>query len=75
MPELILYSTECCHLCREAQRVIHEVLGISVAEVDIADDDRLLERYGIRIPVLQRLDTGAEISWPFAAEEVAALLR
>jgi len=43
--------------------------------VEIADDDELLERYGVRIPVLQRLDTGAELDWPFDAVAIERLLR
>lgn len=74
MKPLVLYSTSGCHLCEEAQRLVYTTLGFPVEEVDIADDERLLERYGIRIPVLTRTDTGAEIGWPFGAEEVLALV-
>lgn len=70
---LILYSTSGCHLCEEAQKLIYATLGYAVAEVDITEDERLLERYGIRIPVLCRTDTGREVGWPFGPEEVLAL--
>ncbi len=73
MPSLILYGTLGCHLCDEAQVVVAHALGRLAREVDIADDDRLLECYGLRIPVLKRADTGAEIDWPFGPEEVLAL--
>lgn len=69
-----MYSTCGCHLCEEAQRLVYATLGFSVEEVDIADDERLLERYGIRIPVLRRTDTGMEIGWPFGPTEVLALV-
>ena len=72
---LILYSTSGCHLCEEAQRLILSTLGCTVTEIDIADDETLLTQYGIRIPVLQRIDTRAEIGWPFGAAEVLALVR
>jgi glutaredoxin len=65
-----LYGTACCHLCEEAQAVLHE-MGIEADHVDIADDDELLEKYGVRIPVLRRMDTGAELGWPFDAEAVS----
>lgn len=74
MKPLILYFTSGCHLCEEARRVIYATLGYVVAEVDIADDERLLECYGIRIPVLRRTDTGAEIGWPFGPQEVLTLV-
>lgn len=71
--DIRLYGTACCHLCEEAQAILHE-LGIQAERVDIADDDELLEKYGIRIPVLKRVDTGAELGWPFDAEAVARFL-
>jgi len=68
-----LYSTTCCHLCEEAEAILREV-GIEADYVDIADDDKLLEKYGIRIPVLKRVDTGAELGWPFDAVAVLRFL-
>ena len=75
MKGLVLYSTSGCHLCEEAQRVVHTALGAPVPEVDIAADDRLMAHYGVRIPVLQRTDTGAELDWPFGLEEVLLLVK
>ncbi len=74
MTPLVLYSTLGCHLCETAQGVIYGVLGRTVAEVDVAEDDALLARYGERIPVLHRTDTGAELGWPFDAGAVRALV-
>jgi hypothetical protein len=34
----------------------------------------LFERYGLTIPVLRRCDNGAELNWPFDAEQVVAFL-
>ena len=45
---------------------------VTFRSVEIADDEDLLERYGVRIPVLRRLDTGEELDWPF---DVAAVRR
>jgi hypothetical protein len=75
MQFLILYSTSGCHLCAQAQAVLQRTLGFSVAEVEIADDESLLAQYGVRIPVLRRTDTGAELGWPFGPEEVLAFLQ
>ena len=71
--DIRLYGTACCHLCEEAQAILHE-LGIQAEHIDIADDDELLEKYGIRIPVLKRVDTGAELGWPFDAAAVSRFL-
>jgi hypothetical protein len=70
---LILYGTEFCHLCDEAEAVLRE-LGIAADHFDIAEDDELLEAYGVRIPVLRRMDTGAELGWPFDAGDVSRFL-
>ena len=65
--------TSGCHLCEEAQRVIYQALGVTATEVEIAVDERLLARYGLSIPVLQRTDTGAELGWPFGPDAVRYL--
>ena len=74
MSSIILYGTLGCHLCDEARVVVARALGRLAREVDIADDARLLETYGMRIPVLKREDTGEEIGWPFGSEEVRVLV-
>ena len=68
-----LYGTSSCHLCHEAEAVLREV-GIVAAHIDIADDDGLLEKYGTRIPVLRRIDNGAELGWPFDAASALRFL-
>ncbi len=75
MKFLILYSTSGCHLCAEAQSIVQRALGFPVAEVEIADDEGLMAQYGLRIPVLKRTDTEAELGWPFGSEEVRAFYR
>lgn len=71
--QLKLYGTEFCHLCDEAEAVLREV-GIEAEYVDIAENDELLGKYGTRIPVLKRMDTGAELGWPFDAAAVSRFL-
>jgi glutaredoxin len=70
---LKLYGSEYCHLCDEAEAVLREI-GVVFEYVDIADDDGLVEMYGTRIPVLKRMDTGAEVGWPFDADIVSRFL-
>lgn len=62
--KLILYGTTFCHLCEQAEAVL-QVIGVEAEHVDIAEDDALLEKYGVRIPLVKREDTGAELAWPF----------
>lgn len=78
MTTLTLYSTSACHLCELAKALLEAAAqqGAAVAftEVDIATSQVLLERYGVRIPVLRHPD-GRELGWPFGPEELAAFLR
>jgi glutaredoxin len=71
--DIKFYGTACCHLCDQAEAILREA-GIEAEHIDIAEDDELLEKYGIRIPVLKRADTGAELGWPFDAAAVSRFL-
>lgn len=76
MMELVLFTTEGCHLCEDA----HELL-LSVADrqplhlhlQEIGDDDELVARYGIRIPVV-RFPDNTELGWPFSEDELEQLI-
>lgn len=77
MKTLILYTTLGCTLCDKAKILSWPVLqhfGYRFHEIDIADDESLMERYGVRIPVVRREDTGVELGWPFTQEQLAELL-
>lgn len=66
MNQLILYSHPDCHLCEEAEALVHRCgMGDTYQIVDIEDDLELLKRYGIHVPVLKREDNQQELFWPF----------
>ena len=71
---LTLIQRDDCELCDQAW----EQLALSAVEdfdpLWIDDDLGLQARYGERIPVLRREDTGAELDWPFTAGSVASFL-
>lgn len=73
---LTLYTTLGCHLCEQAEALLEPWLsqGVSWAKVDIAEDEQLMARYGVRIPVLATA-TGLELGWPFSAETLAQWLQ
>lgn len=48
--------------------------GCRLVEKDIADEDALIEAYGIRIPVLVTSDLSAELDWPFSADDAEQFL-
>jgi hypothetical protein len=73
--QLNLYSTSHCHLCELAHSLVVNMPDIIVRVIDIADNETLLALYGVRIPVLQRQDSKAELNWPFNAAEIRALLK
>lgn len=75
--ELLLYTTAGCHLCEQAKTVLWPVVSqfqLSLREVDIAENDEMIARYGLRIPVVARTDGGEELDWPFTTEQVARLM-
>jgi glutaredoxin len=70
MMKLVLYGTDGCHLCEEAEQLLNGVLATSslsfeVEQTDITLADELMALYGIRIPVLKKVDSGEELGWPF----------
>jgi glutaredoxin len=72
---LTLYTTAGCHLCEQARALLEPWLqqGGRLALVDVAEDALLMARYGVRIPVLST-PAGAELGWPFTAQELQAWL-
>ncbi|OAE10845.1 glutaredoxin [Pseudomonas simiae] len=77
LPECQLFGTVGCHLCEIAEAEIMPLVegGLLVELVDITEPFDLTEAYGLRIPVLRRVDTGAELDWPFDPEQIVAFLR
>jgi hypothetical protein len=72
---LKLYTTSHCHLCDEAFSLVMQLCNADqVSLIEIAEDQNLMYIYGTRIPVLQRLDTLAELSWPFSSQELVKFL-
>lgn len=68
--KLTLIQRDNCHLCDLAWERLADA---GVADFDplwIDDDLGLQARYGERIPVLRREDSGAELDWPFEAESL-----
>lgn len=76
--ELFFYTTSQCHLCELAEALLVNTPmpePIPVDVMDIAQSEELVARYGTRIPVLRRNDTGAELDWPFTRDELLTFLQ
>ena len=84
---LYLYTTVGCHLCEKADELLVPVLvhanrlreesGLApfvLQCVEIADEPALVERYGVRIPVLCIQGGTEELGWPFDQEDIFTLL-
>ena len=74
MKTLLLYTTLGCHLCEQAEALLLPVLdylkgsypdGVNLKLVEISDSETLVERYGIRIPVIRVEGQEEELGWPF----------
>ncbi len=77
LPECQLLGTLGCHLCEVAEALLLPFVerGLLVELVDIAERADWVDRYGLRIPVLRRVDNGTELDWPFEAEQIVRFLR
>lgn len=74
---LYLYTTLGCHLCDKAKQLSWPVLdhhGFRLEEVEIADDDQLMQRYSLRIPVVARADNASELDWPYDQQQLSDFL-
>ncbi len=71
-------------MCEQAQQILENCRNtlhrrnrddfFEVKVVDIVDDAHLLERYGVRIPVLALVDSDKELDWPFDENAVLAFV-
>jgi glutaredoxin len=74
MTDLILFGTEGCHLCEDAEALLLQA-GLSFETRDIIDDEQAQQRYAVRIPVLLNSETGKELGWPFDAQQLSEYVR
>ena len=75
MKTLRLFTTLGCHLCEDAEVIlapIIEPLGYTLEKIEISESEDLVDRYGIRIPVIRlpddvtkASDADRELNWPF----------
>jgi hypothetical protein len=76
--DFLFYTTSGCHLCEVALSTVHSLqkksTSFSVKLIDISDDPVLVEKYGIRIPVLRHPSLGRELGWPFDENMLAKFI-
>lgn len=73
---LKLFGGPHCGLCEQALDLVSPLVtaSYSLHQVDVTTNLELKKQYGLKIPVLRREDTGAELHWPFDAEQLALFL-
>ena len=77
MRNVLLYSTAGCHLCELAKEVVYPLLdefNLHLIEKDIAEEDALIEAYGVRIPVLVLPPVEEDLGWPFDQQQAREYL-
>ena len=76
MIQLSLYTTLGCHLCTQLEGLVATLANQKVwlHHIEISDDDALVERHGVRIPVLVDSD-GNELDRGFELARLSAWLR
>lgn len=76
---LVLFTTAGCHLCDDAEAILRYCRSyfpqVQWRMVDIAEDAALVERYGVRIPVISIADSEAELNWPFDPGQLMAFIK
>ncbi|MBB1386292.1 glutaredoxin family protein [Pseudoalteromonas sp. SG45-5] len=75
MAKWVLYHTDGCHLCEQAEQLITEVLSDTseLLLIDIMTDEQLIAEYQISIPVLKS-EHGEQFFWPFTSHSVREFL-
>ncbi len=76
--KLILYQTDFCQLCEEAELIVYQTLefkNVKIVLVDISSDEVLLNKYATLIPVVV-IDGNpdCELNWPFSSQNILNLL-
>ncbi len=65
---MILYSRNDCPLCEDVEESLLK-LNIKYTFVDIDTDEKLVQKYHVRIPVLVN-SIKQELYWPFEEQEL-----
>ena len=54
MTSVVIYTRQACGLCRTAEALVADIAGgrAEIRHVDIDQDPALVDRYGVRVPVV-----------------------
>lgn len=69
--DFILFGTEGCHLCEEAEALL-VAAGLDFMSRDIMDNEQWQLEYGLLIPVLWHAQSQNQLNWPFDSLQLKA---
>lgn len=73
--KISLYTTSHCHLCEQAEALLLKFQNqTNYSKIEISDNNQLMDAYGMKIPVLKRLDNHIELAWPFTQNDIEKFL-
>ncbi len=70
---LIMYSRADCHLCDQVI-IMMDRARIAWRPVNIDSNPALVQKYGVRVPVLQHPESGKELFFPFSDRDLFRFL-
>ena len=74
MNTLILLGTDGCHLCEEAEILLHQAER-AFTYSDIINDESLQQQYGLLIPVVLHSASQKTLNWPFDLQQLNDFLK
>jgi len=79
LKSFILYSTDGCHLCEEAEVLLKDLQHKALVNfdwyaIDIVNNDRLFELYETTIPVVCHSNSKKELHWPFSTDKLLGFI-
>lgn len=69
MADFILFGTQGCHLCEDAERLLMQ-LRMEYQLKDVIENVQWQERYALKIPVLLHVRSQRQLDWPFDAQQL-----
>jgi glutaredoxin len=77
MIHLLLFGTDGCHLCEDAEQILTLCAqnSFAIEYIDIAVEEQWQEQYSVRIPVLYHPETKNELNWPFTLDQVQTFIK
>lgn len=78
--KITLMTTLGCHLCEDALAMLRYYQDqterqFTIELLEITENEKLLEEYGVRIPVLKHSESGRELAWPFNSEQLVKFMQ